>query len=245
MITTDHETYRENVAAYALEALDSREIEPLEAHLRTCDACRADLEAYRRLQAGLLFAVPAKIPPKRLRRSLQRRLVSSGRPLHQGFQWSWNHALVAGAFVLLIGLGLGSIAQVRHVQQQQAEMEDQNRATQTLVAMLAYPNTNAIRFDQNGISGSALVDKDRGLLGLFVWHLPPSQAGKTYQVWLIDTNGKRTSGGFLLPESGYAFVTSVIPVPGSLADFKGFGVTSEPLGGSPAPTGPRIFGADF
>jgi anti-sigma-K factor RskA len=245
MMTTEHETYRENLAAYALEALEYPEIEPLEAHLRTCDACKADLEAYRHIQTGLLFAVPPKRPSSSLRRSLQRRLTAAGRPVRRGFQLSWNQALMAGAFVLLIGLGLGSIAQVRQLQQQQAEFEDENRSTQTLVSMLAYPNTQAVRFAQNEISGSVLVDKDRGLLGLFVWHLPPSQAGKTYQVWLIDASGDRTSGGFLVPEAGYAFVTTVIQVPGSLADFKGLGVTAEPLGGSPAPTGPRIFGVDF
>ena len=246
MMSTDHETYRENVASYALEALDPAEIDALEAHLRTCDACSADLKAYQKIKAGLLFAVPAKVPPASLRRRLQRQLPGNPRPLFfQRWKWSWNQGLTAGAFVLLIGLGLGSIVQVRQLQHQQAEIEDQNRSTQTLVSMLAYPNTKAVRFEQNGIAGSALIDKDRGLLGLFVWHLPPAPEGKTYQVWLIDANGDRTSGGFLLPEAGYAFATTVIEAPGPLANFKGIGVTAEPLGGSPAPTSPRIFGVDF
>jgi len=244
-MATDHETYRENLASYALEALGHEDIEALEDHLRTCDECRADLKAYRNIKAGLLFAVPAKMPPTSVRRRLHRQLAGKPRPLFQKLNWSWNQALTAGAFVLLIGLGLGSIAQVRQLQQQQAELEDHNQSTQTLVSMLAYPNTRAVRFEQNGIAGSALIDKDRGLLGLFVWHLPPAPAGKTYQVWLIDASGDRTSGGFLLSEAGYAFATTVIQTPRSLADFKGVGVTAEPLGGSPAPTSPRIFGVDF
>jgi len=244
-MTTDHETHRENLAAYALEALDPEDIQALEEHLRTCDACREDLKAYQNIRAGLLFAVPAKMPPTSLRRRLQRQLAGNPRPLFPRWHWSWNQALTAGAFMLLIGLGLGSIAQVRQLQQQQAEIENQNRSTQTLVSMLAYPNTKAVRFEQNGISGSALIDRDRGLMGLFVWHLPPPPTGKSYQVWLIDANGDRTSGGFILPEAGYAFASTVIQAPGPLADFKGVGVTAEPLGGSSAPTGPRIFGVDF
>jgi anti-sigma-K factor RskA len=244
-MTTDHETYRDNLAAYALEALDHEDIDALEDHLRTCDACRADLKAYRNIKAGLLFAVPAKMPPTSLRRRLQRQLPSKSGPLFRSLHWSWNQALAAGAFVLLIGLGLASIAEVRQLREHQAEIEDHNRSTQTLISMLAYPTTETIRFEQNGIAGSALIDKDRGLMGLFVWHLAPPPAGKTYQVWLIDTKGERTSGGFLLPEAGYAFATTVIEVPGSLAEFKGVGVTAEPLGGSPGPTGPRIFGVDF
>jgi anti-sigma-K factor RskA len=244
-MTTDHETYRENLAAYALDALDQQEIEPLEAHLRTCDACRADLEAYREIQAGLLFAVPARTPPSRVRRTLTQRLEPSrarGRP---GLKLSWNQALAAGAFVLLLGMALASIVQVRQLQQQQAHAEAEDRSTQTLISMLAYPNTKSIRFDQNGIAGSALIDEERGLVGLFVWHLPPVEAGKTYQIWLIEPSGERTSGGFLEPETGYPFVTAAIHVPGSLQDFTGLGVTTEPLGGSAAPTSPRLFGVDF
>jgi len=89
------------------------------------------------------------------------------------------------------------------------------------------------------------VDKSRSLLALFAWHLPPAPAGKTYQVWLIDSQGDRTSGGFVEPEINEAFVMTVIPSPQPLAGFKGLGVTIEPLGGSLKPTGPNVFRVDF
>jgi anti-sigma-K factor RskA len=111
--------------------------------------------------------------------------------------------------------------------------------------MLAYPATQTIGFDQNGVTGSLLVDRQRDLLAVFAWHLPAAPAGKTYQVWLIDARGDRTSGGFLEPEADYPFVSAVIRSPAPLSGFTGFGVTTEPVGGSPAPTGSRVFGASF
>jgi anti-sigma-K factor RskA len=82
-------------------------------------------------------------------------------------------------------------------------------------------------------------------VGLFVWQLPPAEAGKTYQIWLIDGQGQRTSGGFLQPEAGYSFVTAVIQPTAPLTIYRGLGVTAEPTGGSAAPTGPKLFGVDF
>jgi len=245
MSTSDHETFRESLPAYALDALDSSEVPALEAHLRTCDECQADLAAYREIGTGLLMALPPKNPPASLRRKLRSQLERGTRPVTRAARWSWSQGLAAGALMLLIGLSAVSVLQARSLSQQQAEMEQHNRSTETLIAMLAYPGTQTVSFDQNGISGSALVDETRGLVGLFVWHLPAPEAGKTYQIWLIDTNGKRTSGGFLAPEEGYPFVSAVVHAPAPLAGFKGLGVTSEPSSGSPAPTGPRIFGVDF
>lgn len=242
---TDHETFRQDLPAYAVDALESTEAAALEAHLRTCEECTANLSAFREISGGLLAALPPKSPPASLRRRLQTQLRARSQPARACPSWSWNQALAAGALVMLVGLSAISIWQARSLQLQQAEIEQHNQSTQTLIAMLAYPGTQATSFDQNGISGSVLVDKNRGLLGLFVWHLPSPEQGKTYQIWLIDANGGRTSGGLLVPEEGYPFVSSVVHAPAPLTGFTGLGVTAEPLGGSPAPTGPRLFGVDF
>ncbi len=89
------------------------------------------------------------------------------------------------------------------------------------------------------------MDKDRGLLGLFVWNLSPLPPGETYQIWLVGANGERTSAGFLVPEAGYQFVTNVIELQEPLTNFTGVGVTGEPAGGSPALTGCEFFGVTF
>jgi anti-sigma-K factor RskA len=240
---TPHSIFQESLAAYALEALDPEEIAPLEAHVQTCDSCTTELAAYRKTSEGLLQAPPPRMPPASIRRRLQDQLLGRSRAPSRG--WAWLAGPAIGALVLMLLVSLGSLAQVRSLQAQQAEIEQQNRSTQTFIAMLAYPNTHSTEFSQGGISGSLLVDQDRGLVGLFVWQLPPAEAGKTYQIWLINGEGQRTSGGFLQPRNGDSFVTAVIRPTSPLASYKGLGVTAEPSGGSPTPTGPKLFGVDF
>jgi anti-sigma-K factor RskA len=240
-----HLVYKENLAAYALDALDNADAYALEAHLRTCDSCRADLEAYRGVGANLLAALSPKAPPASLRRGLQNRVAAHQRRRSWGISWSFSQLAAAGAVAVMVGLNLFSILEVRAVRQQLVEQEAQSISARTAIAMLAYPGTQAIAFDQNGVAGSLLVDRQRDLLAVFAWHLPPAPAGKTYQLWLIDARGNRTSGGFLTPEPEYPFVAVVIKCPAPLGSFTGFGVTAEPIGGSPGPTGPKVFGAEF
>ena len=240
-----HVVLKENLAAYALGSLDGVEVRALEAHLQTCDSCQTDLKAYRSISAALVSDLPPAAPPAAVRRRLQARVGTSRRPRAGRVKWSLGQLALGGAVAALIGLNLFSVLEVRTLRQEQVEQEGRNTTEQTAIAMLAYPGTQTIGFDQNGVTGSLLVDKQRNLLAVFAWHLPAAPAGKTYQVWLIDARGDRTSGGFLEPESDYPFVSTVIRSPAPLTGFTGFGVTTEPLGGSPAPTGPRVFGASF
>lgn len=236
-----HKTFQENLSAYALGALDADEAAALRTHLQTCDSCRAELADYQRVSAGLLSALPPQAPGPALKRTLQKRLAGN-RPR---FNLSFGQAALSGALILLIALNVVSISQVFSLKQQQAELNKRFYAEQTAIAMLAYPGTQSVVFNQDGISGSLLVDKYRNLLAVFAWHLPPAPAGKTYQMWLIDPQGGRTSGGLLVPENDQPFVLAVIASPQPLTGFVGLGVTLEPLGGSPKPTGPKVLRVDF
>ncbi len=241
----NHTAIKESLAAYALDALEGREIPALEAHIRTCKSCTADLAAYRGIANGLLTALPPKAPPAGIRRNLQRRTAQEKRSAARASKWSWPQFAVAGAFVLLIGLSLLSLFQVNALRQQQAEMDARSTTAQTAIAMLAYPGTQVVSFNANGVEGSLLVDKQRNLLGVFAWHLPPTPATKVYQIWLLDPQGNRTSGGFITPEAGYPFAMTVIQPTAPLAGFTSIGITLEPQGGSPAPTGPKVLGVGF
>ena len=240
-----HTALKENLAAYALGALDAPDVTALEAHFRSCKSCTVDLAAYKRIADGLLGALPPQAPPVAPRQRLRQRLVHEARPAAPAPKWSFGRFALGAAFALLIGLNLLSLLQVNSVRQAQTEQEARSTTAQTAIAMLAYPGTQMVTFDQNGVAGSLLIDKQRNLLAVFAWHLPPSTATQTYQVWLIDPQGKRTSGGFLTPEAGYPFATTVIASPAPLTGFTSLGVTLEPQGGSSAPTGPKVFGVSF
>jgi anti-sigma-K factor RskA len=82
------------------------------------------------------------------------------------------------------------------------------------------------------------ADGDHGTL--VVDNLPSLQAGKQYQLWLID-DGKRTDGGvFSVDKDGYGSLWVSSPRP--LVSYASFGVTIEPQGGSPGPTGQKVLG---
>ena len=241
----EHETFRENLAAHALGALDAGETAALEQHLQTCEECRAELAAYRRLGAGLLAALPARPPRAAVRRSLQKRLAAGRTPARPRLGWSVGQVVFAGLLTALVALNVLLLSQVYSLRREQAELLGQRKSDETAIAMLAYPTTRSLAFDQNGVTGSLLIDRQRGLVGVFAWNLAAPPAGRTYEIWLIDEQGGRTSGGFLSPEDGYPFVSTVVWSPQPLSSYTGIGITLEPAGGSAQPTGPRILRVDF
>jgi anti-sigma-K factor RskA len=241
----NHIVFQENLAAYALGALDAGEAAAVETHLPTCESCRAELADYQRVSTGLLAALPARPPRSSARRNLQQRLAGQSSRSRPRFNWTLGQLVFAGLLAALVGLNLLTISQVYSLRREQAELLNQRTSEQTAIAMLAYPTTKTLTFDQNGVSGSLLVDKQRNLVAVFAWNLALPPSGKTYQMWLIDPQGDRTSGGFIIPESDYPFVMTVVSSPKPLSDFVGFGITLEPSGGSPKPTGPRIMRVDF
>lgn len=240
-----HTALQDSLPAYALGSLDPEEVAALEAHLQTCEACRTELADYQQVGSGLLAALPARPPRIAVKRGLERQLRAQSRRLRPGLSWSVGRTALAGALVALVALNSLTVYQVYSLRREQAELINQRASDQTAIAMLAYPTTKTLAFEENGVSGSLLVDKQRDLVAVFAWNLANPPAGKTYQMWLIDPQGNRTSGGILELEPGYPFVMAVVHSPHPLTNFTGFGVTVEPAGGSAAPTGPRIFHVDF
>ncbi len=240
-----HTSFQDDLPAYALGALDPEEAAALEVHLQTCETCRAELADYQSVGSGLLAALPPRPPRAEVRRQLQKRLAGQRTSARSGLSWSLGQMVFAGVLALLVAVNVFAVYQVYSVRREQAELMDRYKSSQTAIAMLAYPTTQTLAFNENGVSGSLLIDKQRDLVGVFAWHLPDPPAGKTYQMWLTDPKGDRFSGGFLKPEAGYPFEMAVFWSPQPLTNFTTFGVTLEPAGGSPQPTGPRIFQVAF
>ena len=64
---------------------------------------------------------------------------------------------------------------------------------------------------------------------------PPLQPGAVYQVWLLHGDDRMSAGLFSVDESGSAMMMVESPMP--LDTLDGVGITMEPAGGSPTPTG--------
>jgi anti-sigma-K factor RskA len=90
-------------------------------------------------------------------------------------------------------------------------------------------------------TGTIVISGDGEYGTLVVDGLPPLDAGHQYQLWLIE-NGQRTSGGvFSVNHEGYGAMEIASPEP--LSRYAAFGITVEPAGGSPGPTGNKMLGS--
>ena len=241
----EHSAFKDNIPAYALGALEPDDTAALEAHLRTCEACRADLAAYRKVTFGLMSGLTPRAPRPELRDRLQARV--SGRPLASRTRKTWSFAQMAMgmAMLVLLGLNLVSFVQLRGLQNQQASLLHQVQTDQTALSMLAYPCTQSLPIQSEKVSGSLLINKDENTAILIAWDLPPLPENQTYQAWLVQPDGVRVSAAVFRPEQEQSYTAGMISSPQSLNMFTSLGVTVEPAGGSPQPTGQRILKVDF
>src|SRR4029453_6246100 len=82
--------------------------------------------------------------------------------------------------------------------------------------------------------GQLIADPASQSAVLVVTGLPPLEPGKTYQVWLIA--GAPVSAGLLTVDSEGRGVF-VVTKTESIGSFQSLGISVEPDGGSPQPTG--------
>ena len=246
-MTDNHLPFRENLSAYALGALDADETAALEAHLRTCDSCRAELADYQRVRAGLLSGLPPQAPRPALKRTLAARLPSAKKSIRPRWQWEWSFGQIAtsAAFAFLLIINILSLNQVRALQTQQAELTRQLTMEQKALAMIASPGARTLPVNGANVTGSLIVNNETNSAILILSNLAELEQGKTYQIWLITPDDGRVSAGvFNVNQDGSITIASLVSRDPLLA-YVGIGVTVEPAGGSDQPTGPKAFGVEF
>jgi len=90
--------------------------------------------------------------------------------------------------------------------------------------------------------GRVYIDPDTSEGMLMVRNLPPLPQGRVYQLWVARADGMRQSAGVLTWTDKAGNGYTLIRCPDTLSRWQSFGVTEEPNGGSPAPTGSRLLG---
>jgi anti-sigma-K factor RskA len=238
------------LAAYALDSLEGTDRARVEAHLPSCAGCRASLSDYRAVADGLLMSVPEVAPPPAIRQAL---LQAMGKPVAADSRsrrspgerfpaWRWALGLgVAGVLVANLVL----LQEVIGLRQDQARLQQELGSGQIAQAIAAYPGAQSVLIEGQDAYGTIVYDPQRPVAAMYTWGLQPLPAGQTYQVWLRDGADERVSGGTFNSVGGKAFTLVVIRAPQPIRAYSGFGVTVEPEGGSPGPTGPNVLGGDF
>jgi anti-sigma-K factor RskA len=231
------------IPAYALSALDETEALAVQAHLETCARCQAEVEAYEEVAGLLPLAAPRSAPPAHLKDAILNSLEPAGKPRMTPAQPSalaWLSAFfhqpgrvwALVSLLAVLALAASNLALWQEVQRLQST---QAQALQVVVL----DGTDLVP----QATGSMVIGRD-GLVGtLVVDGLPPLDENHEYQLWFVE-DGKRTSGGlFSVSDEGYGSLYIHAPQP--VRSLSGLGVTVEPAGGSPGPTGDKVLGVDF
>ena len=254
-----HETFDDQVAAYALDALDAGERAAFEAHLAGCTRCESTLRESREALAAVVLEGPAAVPPPDVKAALMRRVAGDATPVRRRTDTRrlWLRGVLVAAAAMVVGgfltgmfvaaryeAELGRVAREtsrlrEDLARQEAALQTRVAAYQAIVDLLRDPATRVIAMRGAGPSPTAE--------GRVVWHetaggqvlvakLPPAPAGKAYEMWTI-AGGKPTAAGvFQVDESGQA----IHRVPPGRGPVDVFAITLEPAPGVPAPTGPIV-----
>jgi anti-sigma-K factor RskA len=223
--------------AYALGSLDDEEVLEVSKHLEACPACQAELRGFSSLTDHLALAAPQVDPPAGLKRRILAGVAGARPAPTKAKPAGWLRLRpvwgLAG-LVLVVALAAGNVWQWTLLNQAQ------RRAGATEFQAVAMAATGSVQ----GASGVLVLDKEGRYGTLVVDNLPDLEKTQQYQLWLIDAGGERTDGGvFSVYSSGYAVVWIHVEQP--LNSFASFGVTVEPYGGSPLPTGEKVLAGGF
>jgi anti-sigma-K factor RskA len=246
----DCQRIEELLAAFALDALEFEEKFLVEAHQENCARCRRALTDYQVVSDGLMTALPPVQPPARIRAQLLTKTAPDLPKPSWTERWrAWlPQVMVTSALAVIFVLVIFNVNLFRRTNQileMQEEMAQQNQAYQTTFALLTYPDSQVVVIDDGVVYGTLVYDPDGQIAVLNVWGLETLPDGQDYQVWLIEADQTRINGGVFQSSEQSEYVSFIIESPTSFESFVGLGVTVEPTGGSPGPTGPRIFGTEL
>jgi anti-sigma-K factor RskA len=223
-MSENHEV-RDLIPGYALGCLDPEDETTVRAHLEACESCRRELAAFREVSDLLALSVPSVEPPPGLGERILRRLPPGKRRPRPRFL---RPVLAAAAAVLAAALVLGNVLQATGVI---GKREPQTPPGVISIALIGTA-------DAREAYGSIVLDSDQNRGVLAVRGLPPLDPGHQYQLWLLR-DGRRANGGVFSVDSG-GYAALMVDVPADFAAFQSLGVSVEPAGGSPAPTGTRV-----
>jgi len=257
---------RELLPLLALDVLDVDEQDVLEDHLATCPGCQAEAASYAETAAAIALAVPQADPPAALKTSVlaaaqhsfpaQTGLRPAAAQRRTGSLPGWRISLVglAAALALIWAAGatlwaMNVSAQLEDQSAQIASLTERAQNYQRVASVLQAADTQTRLLNGTNSApdafGRVYVDPDSGEGMLMVRGLPPLPAGRNYQLWVVGSDGRRESAGLLTWTDRQGNGYTLIQCPEKLARWQSFGVTQEPAGGSPGPTGPRMLGGQI
>jgi anti-sigma-K factor RskA len=227
----------DDLALYALDALEDDGAAEIEAHLEECAMCRLELAIHEEA----LGALVEDGPPPEVWDAVQSQIRAgevvpiNGTPLHpvgpspthpdqsarrRGMRRRLALLAAAAAVVAVVGVGVGT------------QLTNNGDGSGTLAGVSVDGPTVAVLADAHGADVARVVANDDGDV-LVLDELPPLTAQREYQLWSVD--GARAVSLGLLGDGHDEVVPLSVP-----ASTTKLAISDEPDGGSIAPTGPVV-----
>jgi anti-sigma-K factor RskA len=264
---TEHEQFAEDLALYALNALEGDERASLEKHLTTCNACRQELEQLRGDGALLALASVGPKPPARARQRLMDAVAKEAAasstlsrrsleiPRKDGaviveakrHWWGWlGWAATAAVIVFAASLWKENVGLKRDATswralagQQELELGHARDVVATLTASDAMRVTLVSVKTPPQPQGKAFYLRNRSSLVFVANNMPTLPPQKAYELWLIPTQGAPIPAGVFKPDAHGSATVVNPPLPAG-AEAKAFAITVENEGGATTPTMPIV-----
>ncbi|MEX2424930.1 MAG: anti-sigma factor [Acidimicrobiia bacterium] len=200
-------------ALYIVDALDDIERRRYEAHLPSCTACRTELEL---LEDGFgVYVTEVSEPaPSSLKAGVMSAVAKPAVPPRRFPGLLAGIAAAAAAVSVVVAVSIGG----------EPDLVEQIYNADDVVELAV---------DDSPFTATRIVySREVGRVLFVADDLPDPGEERTYQLWLIDDNGPRSAGTFR-PEDG----RTTVVLEGTAEAGSVVGLTVEPGGGSPQPTG--------
>ena len=225
MSEESHQRWREEVAAYALGALEAEECAELERHLAGCEQCRRELRWLAPAVSSLGESVQRLEPPASLRSALMetvreeaaRPKPAAGRERRRGF----------GGLLLRPAIGLAAVALIVAVGL--IAYDAGGGGTSTVTTRSAPGDEVQATLERSGDSGMLELTGLRQL-----------RSSQVYQAW-VQRDGRMEPSSLFAPRRNG---TASAAIPKHLDGAQRVLVTVEPRGGSMAPTSAPLVGVN-
>jgi anti-sigma-K factor RskA len=219
----------DDVAAYALGALDPHEVDAFRRHLESCAICRDELAAFGEVVDTLPLSSPMQHAPADLRRRVMRAVddelkaapAQSRAAAARRRRTRWTLSRPALGFATALAVAVAVFVGV------------ESNSSQSNRARIVHAQVSG--------GGTAELKLAGGHAELVVHHFAAPSAGQIYEVWLKRGNHSPS------PTTALFSVTAAgdgdVDVPGSLHGVSLVMVTQEPAGGTTTPTNPPVISA--
>jgi anti-sigma-K factor RskA len=256
---TEHGQFAEDLALYALNALEGQDRANLEQHLATCTSCRLELEQLGGDGALLALSTLGPKPPLRSRQRLLDAIAKESVPrkplpgntresvTRRGSWWGFlGWAATAAVIVFAASLWKENSALRQSLASASAqaaqstrELDDLRKIAAPILAPEAQRVTLVAVKAPPQPQGKAFYLRNRNSLLFVANNMPALPPQKAYELWLIPTQGAPIPAGVFKPDAhGNATVVNP-PLPAG-TEAKAFAITVENESGSPTPTSPIL-----